>query len=295
MNKQIVVLVGPAASGKTTEAQQYLKEGFVRISRDDQGKQGHLLLFKEALDEGQNIIIDKMDFEKKQREQFLKPARDLGYKTKIIVLHESFETCMNRALARIENESHPTVRTQEDASRAINCFFSKYERVEDSEADEVVRKWPEGPKEPAIICDLDGTLCNIDHRLHHVRDGKKNWKAFFEEMKNDKVNDWCLDIINKFYSDNRIVFCSGRPDSYREITSNWINENCIFTPGSNSYSLFMRNRSDHRRDDIAKENILDFEILTRYTPKFVIDDRKNVVEMWRKRGLVCLQCAEGNF
>lgn len=57
----------------------------------------------------------------------------------------------------------------------------------------------------------------------------------------------------------------------------------------------MRPRNDYRRDDIVKEIILDFEILTRYTPIFMIDDRTQVVEMWRRRGFVCLQCAKGNF
>lgn len=29
----------------------------------------------------------------------------------------------------------------------------------------------------AIIVDLDGTLANVDHRMHHVRgEGRKNWK-----------------------------------------------------------------------------------------------------------------------
>jgi hypothetical protein len=28
---------------------------------------------------------------------------------------------------------------------------------------------------------------------------------------------------------------------------------------------------------------------------FVVEDRNRVVEMWRKEGLVCLQCAPGEF
>lgn len=28
---------------------------------------------------------------------------------------------------------------------------------------------------------------------------------------------------------------------------------------------------------------------------FVVDDRKQVVDMWRSKGLTVLQCAEGNF
>jgi hypothetical protein len=28
---------------------------------------------------------------------------------------------------------------------------------------------------------------------------------------------------------------------------------------------------------------------------FVVEDRKSVVQMWRKLGPVCLQCADGEF
>ena len=59
--------------------------------------------------------------------------------------------------------------------------------------------------------------------------------------------------------------------------------------------LFMRSAGDHRQDDIVKEIILDFDILTQFKPEFAIDDRQQVVDMWRKRGIVCLQCAKGDF
>lgn len=32
----------------------------------------------------------------------------------------------------------------------------------------------------AIICDIDGTLSDPTHRLHHVTGGKKNWDAVVE-------------------------------------------------------------------------------------------------------------------
>lgn len=57
----------------------------------------------------------------------------------------------------------------------------------------------------------------------------------------------------------------------------------------------MRRSGDFRPDYIVKEVILDFEILTRYTPYIIIDDRDQVVKMWRRRGYTCLQCAPGDF
>ena len=44
----------------------------------------------------------------------------------------------------------------------------------------------------------------------------------------------------------------------------------------------------------AKE-IYDNELKGKYNIKFIVDDRDQVVKMWRSLGLTVLQCAEGNF
>ena len=58
----------------------------------------------------------------------------------------------------------------------------------------------------------------------------------------------------------------------------------------------MRPRDDHRKDDIVKEIILDFEIKTRVNNiLFAVDDRQSVVDLWRNRGITTLACAKGDF
>lgn len=296
MSKEIVILVGAPGSGKSSYAET-LRDTHYRISQDDQGKEGHWNAFLPILATGNNILIDRMNFNKQQRERYLESARKVGYRTKIVVFHVPSAVCRERAVARIGN--HPTILTEQDADKAINFFFSKYERVEDNEADEVVRLGWDGPKKDAIICDLDGTLCNIEHRLHHVRGpGKKNWKAFCDEIPNDKPNLWCAKLINRYLgqadrssNSEKVVFCSGRSDEYRKVTETWLHGYCFY----NYEGLYMRRRGDSRADYIAKEIILDFELLTRYNILFAIDDRQQVVDLWRRRGLVALQCSHGDF
>lgn len=323
---KLIVLVGPAGAGKTTYTKNILEKdhSFNRVSQDDLGKK-HLDHFKLLIENKQNIIVDRMGFNKQQRDRYIKPAKEAGYQVEIVVFHVPRYTCFERIMAR---ENHPTIngynaypelkgatygeetkkhleqatlkKKSEQANSALDTFFTKYERVEDSEADKVTRLgWVEDTHKtkPAIICDLDSTLCNIDHRLRHMKHEKKKdnrWDLFFKEIPNDTINEWCKTIIGYLGVHHPIILCSGRPDSSRKDTEENLIKNDV-KPVRDYRHLFMRHRSDFRRDDVIKEVILEFEIKTRYKILFAIDDRSQVVKLWRKHGLVCLQCDVGDF
>lgn len=283
---KLILLVGPPGSGKSTMAVQM--NGFSYINQDSMGKEEHLRLFKEDIKDKLAIVVDRMNFNKEQRRRYLDPAKAAGYETEIHVLHESRETCIQRCAAR---KDHETIRTGEDAEKAINFFFKNYERVDDEEADVVIRHHPEGDKPSAVICDLDGTMCNTDHRKHWVAGEKKNWAMWNAGIKNDSLNTWCRHITNHAYhSGLRVILCSGRGNETRSTTVDWLRDNKVIYD-----KLLMRSEGDYRPDSVIKEILLDFEILTRVTPFYIIDDRKQVVDMWRRRGYVCLQCDEGDF
>jgi hypothetical protein len=57
----------------------------------------------------------------------------------------------------------------------------------------------------------------------------------------------------------------------------------------------MRETGDRRKDSIIKKEIFDRHIRDVYNIEFVLDDRNQVVELWRSLGLTCLQVADGDF
>lgn len=139
-----------------------------------------------------------------------------------------------------------------------------------------------------VICDLDGTLFNIDHRLHYL--DKKDWDGFFAAVKDDIPNMWCVQLLHSLIrSGDEIIFVSGRNSVAREATEAQLN-----ALGFGKYELFMRPEKSREPDYLLKEHIYESYLKDRDI-LFAIDDRSQVVKMWRSKGIVVLQCDEGEF
>jgi phosphoglycolate phosphatase-like HAD superfamily hydrolase len=143
-----------------------------------------------------------------------------------------------------------------------------------------------------VVVDLDGTLADCTHRLHHIRGrGRKNWDAFFASCHLDTPNPVVVALVKALQKDHRLIFCSGRPERTRRATVEWLERHL----GLNPQALYMRADSDRRADDTVKRELLERMRADRFVPELAIDDRRRVVEMWRSEGLVCAQVAEGDF
>jgi hypothetical protein len=90
------------------------------------------------------------------------------------------------------------------------------------------------------------------------------------------------------------LYVSGRTFACARDTSAWLLDH-IGAPPGHDLRLFMREIGDTRSDDVVKAELYDQRIAPYFTVALVLDDRQRVVDMWRAKGLTCLQVAKGDF
>lgn len=141
-------------------------------------------------------------------------------------------------------------------------------------------------KKKAIIVDVDGTLAT-----KHEGRGQFDWHLVADDIPNyDIVELVNLYAYSKEHDPYTILVLSGREDICRLDTELWLTRY-----GVEWDDLFMRAAGDNRKDAIVKREIYDAHIEPYYEVRVVIDDRQQVVDMWRSLGLRVLQVAPGNF
>lgn len=141
-----------------------------------------------------------------------------------------------------------------------------------------------------VAFDLDGTLCNIEHRLHHIQNKPKNWPAFFAACVDDAAIPGLIRVVEAMWNAGHTVeIWSGRSDEVRPQTEAWLEAR-----GVRYHTLRMRKAGDYRIDNIVKGEWYD-ALQPHERPALAFDDRQQVVDMWRSRGVLCAQVAPGNF
>jgi uncharacterized HAD superfamily protein len=138
----------------------------------------------------------------------------------------------------------------------------------------------EQPPRTSVIVDMDGTLADVRHRVHHVQKRRKNWKSFFATMHKDPPNHDIVEMVRDLARDHEIIIVSGRPDNYQDVTQEWLRRHDV-----PYQEIHMRPAGDHRADHIVKREILQRLLAAGKKIELVIDDRPSVCDMWRECGL----------
>jgi len=145
-----------------------------------------------------------------------------------------------------------------------------------------------------IIIDIDGTIANLSHRLHYIRKKPKDYDSFYAAMGGDTpIQDtlWLIDLlITAHYEQEDFVFfiCTGRSEDYRDLTKEWLQKHAMRLDNV-AHEMLMRPSKDFRKDSIIKDEMRQKIEGQGFNIRLVLDDRQQVVDMWREKGITCLQ------
>lgn len=282
---KILILKGLPASGKSTWAKQYCikNKNWVRVNRDDlrhmrgdywipkQEKlindwENHCVL--DALQKGYNVILDSTNLNKERNEARVRmykeafPELAVEYKWFKIELEE----CIQRDLQRSNSVGE----------KAIRKIYERYLAPP-------VKTYKEDTSlVHCVIFDVDGTLAKMVDR------GPFQW----DRVGEDKVNLPIAELARTLHQAGRkIVIMTGRDGSCLELTEKWLQQYEITYD-----AIFIRPAGNFEKDAIIKKQLFEENIRGKYYVDFVVDDRNQVVDMWRKElGITCLQVDYGDF
>lgn len=299
---KLIILRGVSGSGKSTWARN--QTGYLVVSRDSiremqygsSGKDYYdvpntFLMEREsvvtmiqdsmiegALRTGVNVIVDNTNIEWRYVKALAKIANKVGAEVEIRVFDAAVQTAITndhmRAARGGRSVGADIIRKQHQ--RLQGTIYKELEPVF------VPAPYEGTPGKPkAFLVDIDGTLA-------HMRDyrGPYDW----QKVHLDDADESIVELVNYGISEEyTVIVMSGRDESCRDLTETWLDRWVRWD------DLFMRPEKDMRPDNIIKAELFDKYVRDNFDVKFVLDDRDQVVQMWRSMGLKCLQVAEGNF
>ena len=277
---KVYLTKGLPASGKSTWAKKMLADNpnsYKRINKDDlrsmlddskhsDDSEKFILQVRDSLilmgiEAGKHIIVDDTNLASKHEariRQLIKGKAELVIQDFTDV---PLETCIYRDMKRAASVGEKVIRDM------YKQFIAKPEQYNEDKA---------LPK--AIIVDIDGTLAI-----------KTNRSPFdWSKVGQDACNQVVKGLVNAY--PNTVIIFSGRDSVCRKETIQWLAEN-----GIKYHSLFMRDEGNNEKDAIIKRRLFEDNVRGKYYIEYVLDDRNQVVEMWRNIGLTCLQVADGDF
>lgn len=306
MSKPVVrVLTGLPASGKSTAAKELPG---LRVNLDDiramMGWTSHqswskdkeavaietmLSMIEAAVEGGHDVVVDNTHLTARLPGLM---RRRVGGRASFEVVsfhHISIEECIARDAARDRSVGEVAIRKMAKTSNKWKL------------TDEYLNIWPDveeiGPRviglPECIIVDLDGTAAI--HTTRGPYDAERCDEDSVDDAVSDIVHGYAYSMSSQNYLPHKVIFLSGREgtETIRKKTETWLlNE---FGSSDLDFELHMREEGDSRPDFIVKYELFNQHVRGKFNPFYALDDRDQVVRLWRELGLKCLQVSYGNF
>ena len=321
--KQLNVLImkGLPCTGKTTYAKENYtfseKGDWIHVCRDDIREilfgPNYPFSFKNekivkkveeaaiinSLNAGKHVVIDSTHLSKKhisRWDQFLREWQngnneyELNKEVKVMAEVSSMDR-LHRIVARNRDRNNgPTkkfVPTHVVYNMALQYNMLNYHRN----------------NQPVIVCDIDGTLAEVTHRLpflyNNYKEGSKmkadrDWDAFFSHCYADPLIESTKEKLlaaTEEYNVPReqVIFVTARPEKTRVMTEDWLDRHLPEFPAN---FIIMRPDNDRRPDTNVKEEIYHRFLKNKNVIK-IFDDRPAVIQMWHKYNLNVVDVGDG--
>lgn len=301
---KLLILVGAPGSGKSTFARYFLRteDNWIRVNRDDfrlmQFGDSLMIPFYEEriskmveasvltlLKSDTNVIIDATNTSLRTIQDMIHTYTeyaDISFKVFDLPVDELVKRCDKRYEETGKFISKSVVeRNVANLKHTLEKFdFAPIPRKVQVATTSYATQDKNLPK--AVICDLDGTLSLLN--------GRDPYNA--ATCDNDLLNEPVAAVLKMAKQRGyQVILLSGREDKFREPTVRFLDKHQI------DYDLLlMRTSNDFRKDNIIKRELFEGEIQGKYFVEFLLDDRNQVVDMWRKDlHLPCFQVNYGDF
>ncbi|MEN2799339.1 AAA family ATPase [Capnocytophaga sputigena] len=301
---KLLILVGAPGSGKSTFARYFLRteDNWIRVNRDDfrlmQFGDSLMIPFYEEriskmveasvltlLKSDTNVIIDATNTSLRTIQDMIHTYTeyaDISFKVFDLPVDELVKRCDKRYEETGKFISKSVVeRNVANLKHTLEKFdFAPIPRKVQVATTSYATQDKNLPK--AVICDLDGTLSLLN--------GRDPYNA--ATCDNDLLNEPVAAALKMAKQQGyQVILLSGREDKFREPTMRFLDKHQI------GYDLLlMRTSNDFRKDNIIKRELFESEIQGKYFVEFLLDDRNQVVDMWRKDlHLPCFQVNYGDF
>lgn len=226
---------------------------------------------------GKDVIVDNTSIEWKH----VKALAKIGYRYGAEVEVKVFDVPLGEAMRRDEFRGRSGGRWV--GNEVIKKQHERFKHNKNKTLEPVFAPEPyEGtPGKPdAFMFDLDGTVFHMN--------GKRG--PYDLNVDVDDPDPIVFDIVARLIDSGlTAIAMSGRKEAARKATEkalyDWVGPR----------HLFMRADDDNRADNLVKADLFDEHVRDNYNVLFVLDDRDQVVDMWRRMGLTCLQVADGDF
>lgn len=140
----------------------------------------------------------------------------------------------------------------------------------------------------AVIFDIDGTLADHRHRLQYVeKDGKKDWKSFFSEQKDDIPYPHTVLLANLLSKFSAIILITARPECERQTTVEWLTSYKV------KYDMLLMRPNDNRLPSVnVKHDLYVKNVQNNFNVLMAFEDDLKVAEMWKTLSVPVLLCGD---